>query len=243
MKPADFCRITILISTIVVSQQGHALIENDPYENLNRGTYKFNKIADGVYIKPVANAYDKVLPMPAKATVSNVIQNLGEIPVVANGILQGKFKQAISDTVRFGVNSTLGIFGMFDVASEMGLKAHKEDLGKTFHSWGWKDSNYFVIPILGPSTVRDTVGIIGNVWLAAPAYFKPKLRNEVYVVTLIDKRQDLHEIDAVTGVAGVEYYNLVRSAYFQHREYEFEGGTAEIGEGFTPAGELEGPPA
>ena len=241
MASAQIFRIMAIISTLVVSQQVNALEEKDPMECMNRKIYEFNKMVDSLYIKPVATTYDKVLPFPIKASVSNVVKNIGEVPVIANGLLQGKIGQALSDVVRFGVNSTFGIFGIFDVATEMGLKAHKEDFGKTLYAWGWKESNYFVIPILGPSTIRDTWGVAGNVWLSVPAYCKPKVRNEFYSVALIDRRQDLHEVEAVVGVAGVEYYNLVRSGYFQHREYEFNGGTAEIGEGFTPV-DLQGPP-
>lgn len=219
MAASNFIKIITLVSGLAITQSGNALSNPDPMESLNQEIFAFNKFIDSAYIKPASVAYDKVLPMPAKMSVSNFISNLGEIPVVANGILQGKFDQALRDTVRFGVNSTLGIFGLFDVASQIGLSAHKEDFGKTLYAWGWKESNYFVIPILGPSTVRDAVGMAGNLFISAPAYFTPKWRNRYYVLVLVNKRSEYSEFEGIVGVAGVNYYNLVRSSYLQNREY------------------------
>lgn len=243
MTASHFFRIMAFISTIAISPYAYALEESDPLEGLNRKTYSFNKMIDGLYIKPVAKVYEKALPLPVKASVGNVIRNLAEVPVAVNGILQGKVRQAFSDVVRFGINFTLGIFGLFDVATQMGISAHKEDFGKTLYAWGWKDSSYFVIPILGPSTIRDTLGIFGNTWMSVPTYFKPTLRNQYSLVTLVDKRRDFNETENVAGIAGVEYYNLLRSSYFQHRQYEFNGATQKDGADSPSLVELQGPPA
>lgn len=227
MLLARHLRFSTFAFAVLASSSVIALEQNDPLEPLNRQIYSFNKVTDNLYIKPATTVYEKVLPMPAQITVANFLKNIGEVPVVANGLLQGKVDQALSDVLRFCINSTLGIFGLFDVATQMGIVAHKEDFGKTLYAWGWKDSSYFVIPILGPSTIRDTFGVGGNLYMSIPAYLKPKWRNRYYATNMIDRRKDLHELDKIAGVAGVEYYNLVRTSYFQHREFEFTGVTPQ----------------
>lgn len=216
-------RTIAIILVILLPNLACAEEVRDPIEPINRVTYEFNKIVDSLYIKPATTVYEKVLPFSARMSVTNFINNMREIPTVINGVLQGKITQALIDTGRFVINSSLGVFGFFDVAAELGILAHKEDLGMTFYTWGWKQSSYFVIPIIGPSTFRDAWGILGNLYLQAPTYFRPALRNEYYFLVLIDRRQDLHEIESMIGVAGVEYYNLVRYGYYQHRAQEISG--------------------
>lgn len=220
----------------------YGMIESDPLEGLNRGIYYLNKVADSLYIKPVTTAYEEVIPYPARISVSNWFNNLATVPTIINGVLQGKIGQALSDTLRLTVNSTLGMFGFFDVASQLNIPAHKEDLGKTFYTWGWKESSYFVIPIIGPSTFRDAIGLTGNLFFMVPTYFRPEWRNSVYVLGLINRRQDLHEIESIVGVAGVEYYNLVRSSYYQYREYELTDGRLVDPNDTTPGDDILGEP-
>ena len=241
MNNLPLLRLVASISVLAAAQCVTAVEVSDPLERLNRGIFEANRRADALFIKPVATAYAKAVPLPAQMSVGNFINNLNEIPVVANGILQGKFDQALRDTARFVVNSTFGLGGLFDVATQMGMQAHKEDLGKTLYAWGWKESSYFVIPVLGPSTVRDTVGVVGNLFLSAPAYFKPKWRNRYFVLSLINKRKDYSEFEGVVGVAGVNYYNLVRSSYMQNREYFLTEG--KLPPQTEAGGELIGPPA
>jgi phospholipid-binding lipoprotein MlaA len=234
--------VIISLLTIMLANNVHALEQNDPLEGLNRGIYYFNKLTDSLYIKPATTAYEKVIPYPARISVSNWFNNIAEVPTIINGVLQGKIIQALSDTLRLGINSTLGMFGFFDIATQLSITSHKEDLGKTFYTWGWKNSSYFVIPIIGPSTIRDAVGVTGNLFFMVPTYFKPVWRNSVYVLGLINRRQDLHEIESIVGVAGVEYYNLVRSSYFQHREYELTNGAVVMPGDPTPGDDLLGEP-
>lgn len=248
MATSSFFKIITAVTALSVAPFAFADVkqvkpfEQDPMENLNREIFSFNKAIDTMYIKPISVVYDKMLPLPAQMSVGNFISNLGEIPVVANGILQGKFDQAIRDTFRFGINSTLGILGLFDVATDLGLAQHKEDFGKTLYAWGWKESDYFVIPILGPSTVRDAFGIAGNLFMSAPAYFKPKWRNRYFALTLINKRKDASEFEGVAGVAGVNYYNLVRSSYLQNREFQLTEGKVPM-QNANGTNMLDEPPA
>ncbi|MGB0127544.1 MAG: VacJ family lipoprotein, partial [Rhodocyclaceae bacterium] len=134
----------------------------DPLESFNRGVFAFNEVADKAVIKPVAQGYDKAVPLPGKVVVSNLFSNFTEPLVALNNLLQGKGKEAISDIGRFLINSSVGILGAFDIASEMGIEKHEEDFGQTFGRWGVGEGAYVVWPIIGPRTLRDTVGFFAD---------------------------------------------------------------------------------
>lgn len=235
-------RMTAISLALLATTDLYAIEQNDPLEPINRNIYKFNKMTDSLYIKPVTMAYETAVPFGARIVVSNMYNNFGEVPTIINGLLQAKIGQVFNDALRLTINSTLGVFGFFDVATELGLTAHKEDLGKTFYTWGWKNSSYFVVPIIGPSTIRDAIGMVGNLYFMVPTYFKPKYRNYAYILGLVNRRQDLHEIESIVGVAGVEYYNLVRSSYYQYREYELINGKVLNPNDITPGDNILGEP-
>lgn len=239
-----FQQIVRIAAAFLVLCMGHAVAieQNDPLEPLNRGIYSFNKITDSLYIKPATAIYENVIPYPGRISISNWFNNLAEVPTIINSVLQLKITQALNETVRLTINSTLGMFGLFDVATQLGLEAHKADLGQTLYVWGWKESSYFVVPLIGPSTIRDGIGMVGNLYLMVPSYFKPAWRNRIYFLGLVNRRQDLHELDNFVGVAGVEYYNLVRSTYFQYREYELTDGRVVNSNDTTPGDTLLGEP-
>lgn len=200
----------------------------DPFEGLNKELYKLTKFADSLYVKPAATAYEIVVPPVARYSIRNFFNNMNDYAVVVNDLLLGKIAQAASDTLRVAVNTTFGVFGLFDIATEIGLPHHNEDLGKTFYNWGWKESSFFVIPFFGPSTFRDAWGLLGDIFLTPPQYFQPAWRTRYYVLEYIDRRSDFSEIEGVAGVAGVNYYSLVRSTYFQHRYYVLTDGQVPI---------------
>lgn len=199
-------------------------VPEDPLEPLNRGIYQVNKVVDKLYINPVSMIYKASVPPPVQGSVKNIIFNLGEVPTMANDILQGKPKQFVNDLGRFVINSTLGIAGVFDIASEMGLPKHKEDLGQTLAKWGYKDSSYLVLPILGPSTVRDTIGMVGNTYMSLPKYFKPKYRNAYMGTRVVSTKADIAGKQKLVESAGVDEYSLVRATYLQFRDYDVDGG-------------------
>ena len=130
----------------------------DPYEGFNRAMYSVNDALDRAALKPVAKAYDAVLPLPVRAGVGNFFGNTGDLWIGINDVMQGKFADAGIDVARLLVNSTLGIFGLFDVASEIGLEKHEEDFGQTMAVWGVPSGPYLFWPLIGPRTVRDTAG-------------------------------------------------------------------------------------
>ena len=133
----------------------------DPLEPINRATFSFNETADRYVMRPVAQVYD-LAPLPVKVGVGNFFGNLGDFWIGVNNLLQGKFVDGLSDGGRLLVNSTVGIFGIFDIATELGLEKHDEDLGQTLGRWGVADGPYLVLPLLGPSNLRDTAGLVGD---------------------------------------------------------------------------------
>jgi phospholipid-binding lipoprotein MlaA len=195
-------------------------VKQDPLEPMNRKIYKFNKAIDAMYIKPISITYSKVFPKPIKRSVGNFISNVGEVPNSINHILQGKFKNATSNFMRLLINSTFGVCGIFDVATHMGFEKKQTDFGQTLARMGYKQSRYIVLPILGPSTVRDGVGLVGNNFASVPYYLKPKWRNRYLATQTVHKRAELQEdVADVMNTAGVDEYALVRDAYLQRRQY------------------------
>lgn len=213
---------TICIATMMGTAV--AIDNSDPYEPINKLVFYFNQITFGLYIKPAARAYDFLLPFPVKAAIHNFIINMRTTRYFVNDVLQGEFLMAANDATRFVVNSTLGIFGLFDVATPMGLKYYSENLGNTLYKWGWKDSNYLVIPLVGPSTLRDAVGLTGDLFLTPPTYFQPKWRDNYYILVLIEEHHDSQDVEDLVAIAGVNDYDLIRASYMQHRSFQLSGG-------------------
>ncbi len=199
----------------------------DPYEGFNRVMYSVNDALDSVALKPVAKVYDMTLPLPVKAGVGNFFGNTGDLWIGANSALQGKFGDAGVDIARLLVNSTLGIFGLFDVASELGLEKHEEDLGQTLAVWGVPDGPYFFWPFIGPRTSRDTAGWLGDsyvdpVWNANRRTVA--VRNSLVALRFVDIRASLLPADKIVDEAALDKYSYIRDAYFQRRRNQiFDG--------------------
>jgi len=132
----------------------------DPLEPFNRSMFAFNERVDKYAVKPVAKGYKKIVPAPVRGAVGNFFRNLGEPTTIVNGLLQGKFPQAGKDLVRFAVNTTFGVLGLVDVAKHAGLERHDEDFGQTLRLWGIESGPYLVLPLLGPTTVTDGIGMV-----------------------------------------------------------------------------------
>ena len=191
----------------------------DPFESFNRGVYKFNDTLDKVVVKPVAKGYNTVLPSPVRRGVSNFFSNLNDVTVAVNDLLQLKGKQAISDTGRILVNTTVGLFGLIDVASSVGLAKHNEDFGQTLGYWGIGSGPYLMLPFLGPSSVRDSVGLYADTATSESDRLKHVgVRNEVYATSLLAKRAALLDDEVVLDEAAIDRYSFIRDAYLQHRQ-------------------------
>lgn len=197
----------------------------DPYEGYNRAMFKFNDTVDEYALKPAATAYRNVLPSFVQTGVNNFFSNLGDGWTTINDMLQGKGQQGLSDLSRFAINSTVGILGLFDVATPAGLPKHKEDFGQTLGTWGVPSGPYLVLPMLGPSTVRDTaalpVDIKGDIWgYKEPVY----LRNTGTVIRTIDVRANLLDASSLLEDAALDRYEFIRDGFLQRRESQINDG-------------------
>lgn len=191
----------------------------DPHESFNRAMFQFNEALDTAVIKPVAKGYDAATPLPVKAGVGNFFSNVSDLFNGVNNGLQGKPGDGFSDIARLLINSTIGIFGLFDVASEMGLEKHDEDFGQTLARWGVGDGGYLVVPVFGPRTVRDTGGLIVDGYADPISWGVESIpvRNSARVIRFIDVRASLLPADKVVEEAALDKYNYVRDAYLQRR--------------------------
>ena len=192
---------------------------SDPLETVNRGVFWFNEQADRFVIKPVAKGYDWLLPKPVKRGVSNVFDNLFTPVVAVSDLLQGNLAESAADVGRFAVNSTVGLVGIFDVATGWGLEKRREDIGQAFGAWGIGSGPYLVLPILGPSNLRDGVGLVGNYFLSPQNYIDDEgVRWGVTALGGIDTRYRLLDASTVLEQAALDRYAFVRSSYAQHRQ-------------------------
>lgn len=194
--------------------------ESDPWEPMNRVIYAGNKRMDTYFLKPVARVYKFVLPSFAQSMVHNFFSNLHELPTIGNNVLQLKPRAALKSTSRFLINSTFGFVGFGDPASQMGLEQHREDFGQTLVYWGYKNSRYLMLPVLGPSTVRDSLGLGADYYMMPYAYMN---KNKEYYAAgsteVIQKRSELLDQEKSINAVAVDEYVLIRDAYFQRREY------------------------
>jgi phospholipid-binding lipoprotein MlaA len=203
---------------------------NDPLEGFNRGVYKFNDVADKAVIKPVAGAYKAVLPSPVRSGVNNFFSNLNTFVSVINDLLQFKFDKAAEGAGRFVINSTFGIAGLVDVASMDGIEKRNEDFGQTLGHWGVGSGAYIVLPFLGPSSVRDTTGLVVDTLAFDPISYveDPATRNLPRTINLIDKRAQYLPASDLLDEAALDPYAFMRDAYFQRRNSQIHDGNVPM---------------
>lgn len=213
-------RTVIVLTAVALTgcASTHAKNPADPLESINRSIYKFNDSVDKAVIKPVARGYQAVMPTVGRIMVTNFFSNLDDVVVTANDLLQLKLVQGFSDGMRFFVNSTVGVFGLIDVASTGDLKKHNEDFGQTLGKWGVGNGPYLVLPILGPSTLRDSVGDYVDT-IPDPIYQieHMRTRNQVYTTKKVNRRAGLLDQEKVLDEAMIDPYEFVRDAYLLRR--------------------------
>ena len=194
----------------------------DPYESYNRKVFKFNRGVDKVVYRPVAVAYTTVLPKFARMGISNFMSNVGEVDRFGNDILQVNFPWAFTTLSRFVINSTLGLAGLIDVATSMGIEKHPQDFGLTLAKWGYRDSRYLLLPFLPPSTARDTFGLAGDYFMTPWTYVRPNwIGWTAYGVIVTDRRASYLDTDKLVNEA-FDPYLFVRNAYMQSRKAQVE---------------------
>ena len=198
---------------------------NDPFEDLNRDIFVFNEKLDEKILKPTALVYRKVTPQFARTGVTNFFNNLEEIDTTINQVLQGEIKYAFNDAGRFVINTTIGLFGLIDIASKMGLEKHEEDFGQTLGVWGISSGPYIMLPFLGPSNPRDLMSRPISSFLSGTFAMEDNdVKFTLVGIDALETRERL--LDAETLIIG-DKYMFVKDAYVQSREYEINNGSTE----------------
>ena len=206
---------------LLIPNQALVANVNDPFENINRTFFDINEKVDNVALKPIALTYSKT-PEPVKHGITNFFRNLKEIDNTLNQVLQGKPKYAINDFSRFIINSTIGIGGILDPASSMGLERHDEDFGQTLGLWGVSPGPYLMIPFLGPTTTRDLLSRPISSFLEVTFHMDDSnVRISLSALDAIETRERLLDVESL--LSG-DKYNFVRDSYSQSREYEIKDG-------------------
>lgn len=222
MRP--FSRIAVVLSSLAVALlSGCASVPGptapaDPFESFNRASYQLNESVDAAVLKPVAKGYVAVTPGFVRSGISNAFSNVGDVKTAVNNLLQGQPGKAASDTGRFLINSVLGIFGLWDVATPMGLEKHEADFGQTLGKWGVGSGPYLVLPLLGPSTVRDAVARFPQRFVEYPYHVEHRATlNSLLVTELVNTRANLFAAEDALNAAALDKYIFLRDAYLQRR--------------------------
>lgn len=230
--------LALVLAGLAGCATGPNAVARDPFEPFNRKMMEFNEAVDSVALKPAATAYRNAVPPLARTGVSNFFGNLRDLWSGVNSLLQLKFHNAAENILRFEVNTVFGLGGILDLASEMNIERHKEDLGQTLGRWGVPAGPYLMLPFFGPSTVRDALALpvdrradpLGSVegWDA---------RWSLYVLRAVDTRANLLRVTSVVGEAALDKYTFTRDAHLQRRRAEILEGKRSGSDGREPAAE------
>ena len=218
----------LLLATLLATSPA-ALAEGDPRDPLeafNRGVHSFNEGFDRVLLKPIAESYKAVVPSFARTGVRNVFSNVNDVSVLANDILQLKLQQSASDLMRLSLNSTLGLLGLLDIASEAGLRKHDEDFGQTLGRWGVGSGAYLVLPFFGSSSVRDAVGLGVDTVYTDLVYDLDHWEPRTFAVALraVSVRTDLLEAKQAVDAAALDPYEFMRDLHMERRQVQVYDG-------------------
>lgn len=193
--------------------------ESDPLEGFNRSVDGFNQAVDKAVVKPIAQGYDRVTAPEIKTVVGNFFSNLDDIKVAVNNLLQGKPKEAGSDITRFALNTTIGIVGLADVATELGFQKNDEDFGQTLGVWGVGPGPYLILPFLGPSTLRDGSARVASASLDPLYHYdNVRARNSLVLLSAVSTRARLLPATDLVERVALDQYAFVRDAYLKRRE-------------------------
>jgi phospholipid-binding lipoprotein MlaA len=242
MKACLAVTLSLMMLSCAGTQNRHTDPVRDPWEGFNRKVYAFNVTLDKYFMRPVAVAYDKVMPDPFQRGVSNFFRNLNFPVTLLNQLLQGKFHEGGNATGRFLINSTVGLFGFFDVATKFGIPQYDEDFGQTLATWGYENSRYLVVPVFGPLTVRDVFGrsVYG---LYHPVSWAAR-EESIYwpmVTDIIQTRAKFLEQDRMI-FESYDPYIMVRDTWLQNREFRIYDGNPPLTDYDAYLEELEDPP-
>ena len=224
MSKLKACLISSCMLFLSACATTGAVDERDPWEGFNRGVYSFNEAMDSILFDHLGKAYNTITPEFIDTGITNFFSNIGQVPVIANDILQLNLTQTVNDTVRFMINSTLGLFGFFDILSS-DLPSSDEDFGQTLAYWGVDSGPFLMIPFFGPATVRDAAGFAVDRALLSPiAYLESdKLEAGLLSLNYIDFKSDLLGTSDLVGEASLDEYEFVKNAYFEKRASQIGG--------------------
>ena len=213
----------LVLSALAACATGPDAHPDDPLEPLNRSIYGFNEAVDGAVLKPVATAYQEVTPSPVRTGVKNFFGNLGDVWSFANATLQLRPKEATESFLRVSVNTVFGIGGVLDIASEMGIERQRMDLGQTLGRWGVPSGPYVVLPIFGPSSVRDATGfVVETQGDPVSALYDVPTRNSLTALRVVDTRANLLRATSLLEDAALDKYSFTRQLYLQRRESQIQ---------------------
>lgn len=226
---------TLALAAFAVSLTGCATLgEKDPYEKYNRQMFAFNDAIDTHALKPTATAYKKVVPGFMQTGVNNFFYNLSDVWSSANNLMQGKGERGLSDLTRVVINSTFGLAGLIDIASDAGLPRHSEDFGQTLGYWGVPSGPYLMLPLLGPSTLRDTAGLPLDIAADPWGYgVSSRVRNAGVVLRVVDQRAAVLDASNLMEAAALDRYEFIRDGFLQQRKskvFDGEGSRKEAKE-------------
>ncbi len=214
----------------------------DPLERFNRRMFQFNDAVDNVAVKPAAIIYRSMTPSFVQTGVGNFFGNLADVPTLVNNVLQGKLEDSLTDFMRVALNTTMGLGGVLDIASEAGLQKHREDFGQTFGKWGVAPGPYIVLPVFGPSTLRDTLAMPIDMSADPWTYAYPvHLRNTGTAIRLIDQRAALLDASTLIEEAALDRYEFIRDAYLQRRENRVFDGEIPVKKKYDPEASMSPP--
>lgn len=217
------CMVLLCVSCGSIPQEEQQTNTRDPYESLNRKSYRFTDVLDRRLVEPAADVYIKYVPEAIQRPIGNFYRNLSYPSVVLNSFLQGKIRQGFSDTMRFVINTTIGVGGLVDMAGHMGFEEHNEDFGQTLAVWGMDSGSYLFIPAYGPSNARDVTDIPVSVFADGLFYLAYVLSGPVIVplaiLRIVEKRASLSGPMKIRDESALDPYLFVREGYLQQREY------------------------
>lgn len=223
----------VLLAYVLIAGACATTVANDPrdpLEGFNRGVYSFNQAIDNALFDPLGKLYQAITPDFVDKGVTNFFSNLNDIAVVVNDLLQFKINQALSDATRFIFNSTIGLAGFFDVSAGIDMPKHDEDFGQTLAVWGFGSGPYLMIPLFGPSSIRDVTGHVVDRGVLNPVFYinDDALMAGLLTLNYVDFKADLLSAKKLVGEAAVDEYEFVKNAYFEKRDNQIHDRTHPV---------------
>jgi phospholipid-binding lipoprotein MlaA len=225
MNPKPLRCVSVALAALLLGACAAAPNKDDPFEPWNRAMYEVHQAVDGAVIKPIAQAYVAVVPELIRTGVSNFFGNIDDLFTGINNVLEGNGNQAGDDFGRVLLNTTMGMGGIFDLASMMGIPKDKKDFGITFGKWGIPQGPYFFVPLFGPTTVRDGTGTLVRYFVGPVGYIDNiPVRNTLYGLGYVDLRAQALSAESVLDTAALDKYRFLRNAYLKNRRFQVYDG-------------------